>query len=352
MPANKHTQTEEKPIRFVLASFTIEGANIDLRGPFKAEFEGQLFNNVIGICPNYLAYIPDDQTEAVEYVNGIDAQMRREYGILNDRLAVPSRGNYLIFVKINSDNNGTFAKIGIYEYLNGQPTYVANGYYLSSLAINSFYHPGNRKELIQHAIEETLTEKRLRIWITKQTPDGKILPPCFEGERISKKSIQRKDRNKQEGPEESLIVLDPQCKERHIGNLIIINDRDDYVGFEIRYQGEYSSAYVWETVQRINYDGILEDVQIEKYYRNTIWLKRMLAPGEHMVVYDLAAGTFEVNADISDDGKFPRRMSLSKKPFTYDKPLHRELYPPIGQFIKNKQLKVPECQIGRYRFES
>lgn len=71
---------QQRPVRFVIGSFVVDGANDDLVRRLRAEFDNQLFQ-VADKCIDQLEFIPDAQMDAIDYLDNISDRFKREYGI-------------------------------------------------------------------------------------------------------------------------------------------------------------------------------------------------------------------------------------------------------------------------------
>lgn len=168
---------QERPVRFVIGSFVVDGANDDLIRKFRSEVQNQLFD-LTDQCIDHLEFIPDAQEDAIENLSNISARYKREYGIDQESIPIPKQGNYIIFVRVEPDNNGTYLQIGVFERDGSSLTYAGNGVAESELAINTLYTAGDRKEFIQRAIQNAFPPQRVDRWISRQSGGKSGLDNC------------------------------------------------------------------------------------------------------------------------------------------------------------------------------
>jgi hypothetical protein len=175
---NSNVYSQDRPLRFVIASFQVDGAaNTDLVRRLRSEFENQLFE-IIDQCAEKMEFIPDAQNDALEYLEGISDRLRFEYGIETEQVTVPNRGNYVILVRFEPDNSGTYLQIGVFTKENGSMNYAGNGIAESELAINNLYDGKERREFIQRALQDAFSTQRLDRWIQQKTNNKATIASC------------------------------------------------------------------------------------------------------------------------------------------------------------------------------
>ncbi|MEZ4825489.1 MAG: hypothetical protein R3C61_04225 [Bacteroidia bacterium] len=159
---------QERALRFVIASFQVDGANADLVRRLRSDFDNQLFD-IVDQCSEQLEFIPDAQGDAIDYLVSINERYKIEFGITAERVPIPKRGNFIVFVRFEPSNSGTYLQIGIFSRTSQGLTYVGNGVAESEVGINSLYSMANRREFIQKALSNAISTQRLNTWIAQMT---------------------------------------------------------------------------------------------------------------------------------------------------------------------------------------
>lgn len=172
-------QSQDRPVRFVIGSFVVDGANHDLVRRLRSELENQLFD-VVDQCMEQMEFIPDAQSDAIEYLDIMSTRHKRDYAIDSDNIPIPKQGNYILLVRFEPDNNGTYLQIGVFARDGNTLTYAGNGVAESDLAINKFYISADRKDFIKKAIQDAFSPQRLENWIREKLGNKVDLEDCLD----------------------------------------------------------------------------------------------------------------------------------------------------------------------------
>ena len=159
---------QERPVRFVIASFEVDGSNEDLARRLRSDFESQLFD-VTDQCREFLEFIPDAREEALEYIENVRTRYRIEYSVETDQLQTPKRGNYLMLVNLQADNFGVLIRIGVFRKAEGQLTFLARGDAASEVPLSKLYERNQRKALLKEALEDAFKPDRVFAWILEES---------------------------------------------------------------------------------------------------------------------------------------------------------------------------------------
>lgn len=181
---------QDRPIRFVIASFVVDRGNDDLKRPFRRDFE-DLLHDFTENCPENIEFIENWQEEAIEYIRLQSDRDKREYGIDTTimEIPIPQQGNLFVLVRIEPDFNGTYLKIGVFERTEQNLISVANGKEESELALNKYYSSRDRKVFIKKAMQDAFSQSKFTQWVSQNIQD-EIDASCLESSPFFEEEIE------------------------------------------------------------------------------------------------------------------------------------------------------------------